>query len=138
MFGSGGTKVAKIELEPGNAVLGYTAEDKCVFGVVIVMTQPRHYAVSMIAQTGMDDGLVGGTHVIRLARNEKEMVTQFPSVIPVAAIHLVTDIVEVWWATETDAQISLQERMELVRSVSGLGSGSSMAALPAFQVNFVG
>ena len=134
LFGSCGAKVAKLDLEPGMAVLGYTAENTCLFGVVMATTQPRHYAVSVISEIGIDVGLVGGTHVIRVARNDKEMISQFPSVIPVAAIHIVTDVLEVWWAPEDDAQIALQERMELVRSVSGFGSRGSVAAGPPAQV----
>ena len=138
LFGSCGEKVPKIDLEPGMAVLAYTTADASLFGVVVTMTQPRHYAVSIIAQTGMDEGIVGKSLVVRIARNEKEMVSQYPSVIPVAGISIVSDVLEVWWAPEDAQQIWLQERMELVRSVSGFGSGSSVAVIPPLQVKIFG
>ena len=134
LFGICGKKVSKLDLTAGMAVLAYTAEDKCLFGVVVVETQPRHFALNIIAQIGIDDAMIGKSLVIRTARNEKEMVSQYPSTIPVAAVAIVEDVLEVWWAPEPDAQIALQERVELVRKISGLGNGVSEGAGPLPEV----
>ena len=89
------TRWARVELETGTVVFVYTVNDVCLFGIIMVMTQPRRYAVNVLCQTGMDADIVGKPLVVRISRNENEMVSQFPSVTPVAAVHVVTDLIEV-------------------------------------------
>ena len=138
LYGAFGKKVGKIELETGTTVLAYAADDVCLFGVVMVMTQPRHYAVTVLSQTGLDAAIVGKPLVIRLSRNENEMTSQLPSVTPVAAVHEVADILEVWWVDDEGERAQLQERVDLVRSVTGQGGGLGISPQPPPQVKRFG
>ena len=135
LYGAHGKKVSKIELEVGTPVICYTSGEAGFFGVVMAMTQPRHYAINVLSQTGNDDEIVGKPLIVRISRNENEMVSQSPLVIPVAAVHAVSDIVEVWWISEEAEQATLQERVDLVCSVTGGGRGLGIAPQPAPQVS---
>ena len=134
MFGSCGEKVGKIDLEAGTLVLAYTASDACLFGVVMMTTQPRRYALQVLTQTGVQDDIVGKPVMIRIARNEGDMTSQLPTVIPIAAVEVISDPVGVWWIQDEGEQGQLTERVDLLRSVSGLGSGLGTGPKPLPEV----
>ena len=138
MFGSCGEKVGEIDLESGAMVLAYTASAECLFGVVMMTTQPRHYALHVLTQTGVQDESVGKPVMIRIARNEGDMTSQLPTVMPIASVEVISDVVGVWRVHDEGEQGQLTERVDLLRSISGLGSGLGPGPMPLPEVTFKG
>ena len=102
------------------------------------MTQPRRYAVNVRSQTGMDADIVGKPLVVCILRNVNEMVSQFLSVTPVAIVHVVADLIEVWWIDDEGQRAQLQDRVDLVRIITGLGGGHGIGPHPPPKVVIIG